>query len=1152
MTMRRSDMDAISNAGDWSQRSDGIDGALVISAAAVPVDALFAQQWHLLNTGQTGGRIGVDINVVDVWTDYAGAGVVVGVVDDGVQHSHQDLDGNYDTGRDYDAVDRDGNATPSALGGSQQAHGTAVAGLIAAENNGSGVVGVAYEATLVGYRMSYSGSGPARQEIDLLSRQFEVDVSNNSWTFTSLFADSFLRTYFQAHHSALADAVTWGRGGLGTVVVFAAGNSREDGDNVNAHNLQNARETIAVAAINHNGEPAYYSTPGAAILVGAPSSGDGQGITTTDLVGSGNGYAGSSDTTGLFGGTSAATPIVSGVVALMLEANPGLGYRDVQEILAYSARQISPFAATVTENGAVDWNGGGLLASHDVGFGLIDAHAAVRMAETWTAQSTRANEAMIEVASAPMAAIPDGGSVSDSIYLSSGIRIDHVEVELHVAHGYIGDLVVSLTSPDGTTSVLIDRPGKDPDDATDFGLFRSDIDFILTSTHHWGETGDGLWTLTVADEAEVFSGTLESWSLTLYGDVATDDDTYIFTDQFGTVASADVSRRTLSDERGIDTLNAAAVTSALDVDLTPSAISSISGGTLAITAATTIEHAIGGDGNDRIGGNDAANRLQGARGDDRLAGGAGDDTLIGGTGRDTLNGQSGADTYVFRAGDGIDRVGEAATGSGDTAIDRLILADVTTIDDVGISTAGSYLRLGLPDDDAIWVIRFFDAAGFRIEALELADGTSFGIPHGTTGSAADDILLGGSADELLAGGAGNDFLIGGPGRDGLNGNAGADTYLFRSGDGVDRIGEAGGDTAETVIDRIRLPDIHSVSEVDFGISGSYLRLGLPGGDAIWVIRFFDDPTLRVEQIELAGGGVYHVPHGTSGSAADDVVLGTPEGDYLRGFEGDDVLVGGAGVDTLLGNAGNDRYVFHTGSGVDRIGESGGLDTLVLADVQDIGQVRFGFAGDYLRLNLTGDDALWLVRFFASPDYQVEAIELGDGSSFRLATDLVGTGVDEVLLGTEASELILGEAGNDVLVGGTGSDTLRGGTGDDRLHWIAGADIDGGDGFDELVIQDDDALIDFSLLPSAGVRNIEAIDLRLSESALLSIAQDSVFAFTDDRNSLRIDGGTDDRLEVDAGWSPDGFELFGADSYTVYAQGGATLVVSDEISVSAAT
>ena len=474
--------------------------------ALVPSDPNFGSQWHLLNTGQSGGTPGIDINVTQVWEDYTGQGVIVGVVDDGVEYTHQDLSANYDSSIDYDYGGNDSNAFPSG----SAAHGTAVAGLIAADDNGVGGVGVAYDATLTGYKI-FGGSVTFGEFQDLFYRRVnDVDISSNSWTFVGEFADNFQQSGWSLIDSGINNAVTNGRGGLGTVILFAAGNGRTDGDSSDYHNMQNARETISAAAVDNSGNVSWYSNPGASLLVATPSNGGSAGIFTTDRSGS-LGYAGG-DYTSSFGGTSAATPITSGVVALMLEANPNLGYRDVQEILAYSARLVDAGDSGWAWNGADNWNGGGLHTSHDYGFGLTDAFGAVRLAETWTLQSTRANEWATVTGSGGSFSIVDNGTVSHAIDLPIGIDIDHVEVSLNVSHGRIGDLVIKLESPDGTESVIVDRPGKNPNSSSDRGSTASNINFTFDSTNHWGETGVGTWTLTVEDHAVGNAGSF-NWTL---------------------------------------------------------------------------------------------------------------------------------------------------------------------------------------------------------------------------------------------------------------------------------------------------------------------------------------------------------------------------------------------------------------------------------------------------------------------------------------------------------------------------------------------------------------------------------------------------------------------------------------------------------------
>ncbi len=337
--------------------------------------------------------------------------------------------------------------------------------------------------------------------------------------------------------------------------------------------------------------------------------------------------------------------MVSGVVALMLEANPNLGYRDVQMILAYSARQTDTNNPGWAINGAKNWNGGGLHVSHDYGFGLVDALAAVRLAETWTLQSTTANEQSLSATSTPDLPIPNLSAVSDSIQLSGGLQIEQVEVALDLSHTWIEDLTVTLTSPTGTQSVLVSQPGKSGFSDDRFELPESDIKFTLSSVHHWGEVAEGTWTLTVTDGQEFDVGTLNSWTLTLYGSTLSDDSVYIYTNDFALVG-ADASRLTLSDAGGTDTLNAAAVTSNLRIDLRSGNTSQIAGQSVVIDATTVIEHAIGGDGHDVLLGNAAPNTLYGKRGNDTLRGFQGNDFLFGGQGNDLLIGGAGNDLLV--------------------------------------------------------------------------------------------------------------------------------------------------------------------------------------------------------------------------------------------------------------------------------------------------------------------------------------------------------------------------------------------------------------------------------------------------------------------------------------------------------------------------
>ncbi|MEM6781436.1 MAG: S8 family serine peptidase, partial [Pseudomonadota bacterium] len=328
-------------------------------AQGIPTDPLLSSQWHL-------GLGAWAINVQDVWLDYTGNGVTVAVLDDGFDYLHPDLSGPYNTSLDYDYGNFD---TDAFYVTSQDTHGTAVMGIIGADDNGQGGVGVAFDTELIGYRLDFSSFTLTTLASALNNAANNADIMNNSWGFTQIFSDNFSNSVWSGVSSALINMVDNGRGGLGTITLFSGGNDRAIGGNSNYHNMSNSPYTIAVAALDQDGtiattigssgNPFEYSSPGANLLVSAP----GSQIQTTDVRGA-TGYS-SGDYTNVFGGTSAASPIVSGVVALMLEANPNLGYRDVQEILAFSARKNDPTDAGWQTNGA------GLHFNHDYGFGLV-------------------------------------------------------------------------------------------------------------------------------------------------------------------------------------------------------------------------------------------------------------------------------------------------------------------------------------------------------------------------------------------------------------------------------------------------------------------------------------------------------------------------------------------------------------------------------------------------------------------------------------------------------------------------------------------------------------------------------------------------------------------------------------------------------------
>ena len=337
---------------------------------ATPNDPYFNDQWHLSNTGQTNGVSGEDANVTGAWDNYTGTGVIISVVDDGLDHAHADLSPHYSAHYSYDWCDDDNDPSPTSWNG----HGTAVAGVAAAVgDNGLDVTGVAHEATIAGSTLIACWASDSVEADALSFESDEIDIYTNSWGpaddgQTLLGPGPLTLAAFEsdAYH---------GRNGLGNLITWAAGNGLGSGDDSNYDGYANSRYTVAVTAINHNGEQSYYAEPGANILVAAYSNGDSEGITTTDITGSG-GYD-SGNVTHDFGGTSSATPLAAGIIALILEANENLTWRDVQHVLVNSARTND------VSDSSWELNGAGHDVSHKYGFGVVDGGAAVAVAENW-------------------------------------------------------------------------------------------------------------------------------------------------------------------------------------------------------------------------------------------------------------------------------------------------------------------------------------------------------------------------------------------------------------------------------------------------------------------------------------------------------------------------------------------------------------------------------------------------------------------------------------------------------------------------------------------------------------------------------------------------------------------------------------------------
>ena len=760
--------------------------------------------------------------------------------DQGIDPTHPDLNGNLLTALGRNASNLSAGGSPVL---STDNHGTAVAGTIAAERNGSGIVGVAYEANLV----SIYDQMTVAEIPNALAYASNFDVLNNSWGFapqgTSYYAlygnwaftDNFLTAKYSAAGIALANLAATGRHGLGTVVVQSAGNSFSLGDDTNLHNFQNSQYIITVAATDYLGKVTSYSSPGASVLISAPGGGSSDWVSeiiTTDRVGAAGFHP--TDYT-YIAGTSFSAPIVSGIVALMLDANPNLGYRDVQEILAYSARKIDPSNNIWSYNGASNWNGGGLHyddLTHNLGYGLVDALAAIRMAETWTSSvHTAANRAQVTATHSVAKVIPDGGginataSVSDAISVATAIGVERAEVTLNVTHPYVGDLSVWLFAPSGTASVFLWRPQQNA--LSSYGTNQDNIHFTFDTVLDWGESSVGSWRLAIYDNAYGDIGTFDSWTLNLIGKPVSADDTYIYTNEFAEATADQAARSILSDTGGTDTLNAAACTANLVLNLVPGGVSTIDGRSLTIAVGTVIENAYGGDGDDTITGNSTANVIYGMRGDDHIDGGDGNDTLYGGAGDDTfdwnVSNRGGSDVFYGGVGN-----------------DTFVLN----------SSLDSVIEYAVEGTDTVWV-------AFSYSLVDLPNVENLSA-YGTTGIS-------------LTGNAANNTITGASGSDTIDGGAGTDTVSYTG--------------------------VRSNYSIAWLTGGITITSVADGTDTLRNVEFarFSDQTMSLTP-PISGGVGNDTLTGTTGA---DLLYGNGGDDRITGMGGGDSIYGGSGIDTVV-------------------------------------------------------------------------------------------------------------------------------------------------------------------------------------------------------------------------------------------------------------
>ncbi|KAK2808118.1 hypothetical protein FQN50_005036 [Emmonsiellopsis sp. PD_5] len=475
---------------------NGTEKLLEISSKLGINDPIFTDQWHLFNPFERGH----DLNVTGLWLEgITGEGSISAIVDDGLDMTSLDLKDNYFGEGSYDYNDKSNLPKPRLF---DDKHGTRCAGEVAAVRNDVCGVGVAYDSKVAGIRIL---SKPVTDEDEAASINYEFQknqIYSCSWgpvdDGTTMDAPGILI------RKAMVNGVQKGRDGKGSIFVFAAGNGATHQDNCNFDGYTNSIYSVTVGAIDREDNHPYYSEWCSAQLVVTYSSGGSDAIHTTDV--------GTNTCSTRHGGTSAAGPLVVGVLALALGVRPELSWRDLQYLLVETAIPIHTDESDWQETSI------GKKFSHEFGYGKVDAYSLVHLAKEWTPVKPQAwlHSPWLQVHHP----IPQGDKglassfeVTKDLLKENNIeRLEHVTVTMNVNHTRRGDLSVELRSPSGIVSHL--STTRSPDK-----LEAGYVDWTFMSVAHWGESGEGKWTVIVKDtEINEFNGTFIDWRLNLWGE----------------------------------------------------------------------------------------------------------------------------------------------------------------------------------------------------------------------------------------------------------------------------------------------------------------------------------------------------------------------------------------------------------------------------------------------------------------------------------------------------------------------------------------------------------------------------------------------------------------------------------------------------------
>jgi proprotein convertase subtilisin/kexin type 1 len=469
-------------------------------------DPEWQRQWYLINKRSQETEEKLDLHVVPAWAlGYTGKGVVVTVLDDGLEWNNTDILDNYEPAASYDLNDNDSDPSPRYDPTDENKHGTRCAGEIAmVANNGFCGVGIAFNAKIGGVRM-LDGRVTDRIEAQAIGFKHDlIDIFSSSWgpndDGRTVEGPGTLAT------EAFVKGITKGRNGKGIIYVWASGNGGRHGDNCDCDGYTGSIYTISISAVSEHQLSPWYAEKCASTMATTYSSGaySDHKIITADLHNS---------CTDGHTGTSASAPLAAGIFALVLEANPNLTWRDMQHLVAWTS-QYTPLA----QNPGWKTNAAGFKVNSRFGFGLLDATALVKEAKDWkTVPAKRICEVY------PVDFKPVNLKTKNPIQIdikSTGCLgnkenqikyLEHVQVFVTIDYTRRGDLHINLTSSQGTPTMLLSEREND---------LSSDgfNNWPFMSVHTWGENPSGIWKLRINDISDrENTGVLKDFKLVLHG-----------------------------------------------------------------------------------------------------------------------------------------------------------------------------------------------------------------------------------------------------------------------------------------------------------------------------------------------------------------------------------------------------------------------------------------------------------------------------------------------------------------------------------------------------------------------------------------------------------------------------------------------------------